>query len=141
MFGRMYSETWARIACLIIFCGFNLTFFPQFILGTQGMPRRYARYLEQYQHLHQMSTIGSLILGVGLFVCGFVLLHSLLKGKAAPRNPWGSPSLEWQTSSPPGPHNFESTPVAGDPYDYDQLVYSADEQGYVKTEEPSATAV
>jgi cytochrome c oxidase subunit 1 len=132
MFGRMYNETWSRVACVIIFAGFNLTFFPQFILGTQGMPRRYARYLEQYQHLHQMSTIGAMILGAGLLLCGLVLLHSLLKGKAAPRNPWGSPSLEWQTSSPPPTHNFTTQPVAGDPYDYDQLVYSAEEQGYVQ---------
>ena len=140
MFGRMYSETWARVACLIIFAGFNLTFLPQFLLGTQGMPRRYARYMQQYQSLHQMSTVGALLLGAGLVLCALVLVHSLFKGRRAPQNPWGSPSLEWQCSSPPSSHNFEVTPEAGDPYDYHGLEYDADEQGYVKRDPDSEAA-
>jgi cytochrome c oxidase subunit 1 len=131
MFGRMYSELWARIACLIIFAGFNMTFLPQFVLGTRGMPRRYARYLPEFQTLHQMSTIGSMILGIGLFLAAGVLLYALFKGKRAPANPWGSASLEWTCSSPPPPHNFEHTPTAGDPYDYSVNEYSAEEEGYV----------
>jgi cytochrome c oxidase subunit 1 len=132
MFGRMYSELWGRISCLIIFAGFNLTFFPQFLLGTHGMPRRYARYLPEFQPLHQMSTIGSMILGVGLFLAAGVLLHSLFRGRPAPKNPWGGGSLEWETTSPPSPHNFEETPSAADCYDFQRLVYSEEEGGYVK---------
>jgi len=131
MFGRMYSERWSRIACLIIFVGFNLTFLPQFLLGTRGMPRRYARYLPEFQSLHQMSTIGSLVLASGLFLAAGVLLYALFKGKRAPANPWGSPSLEWTCSSPPPAHNFDSTPTAGDPYDYSVNEYSAEAEGYV----------
>ncbi len=131
MFGRMYSDLWARIACLIIFVGFNLTFLPQFLLGTRGMPRRYARYLPEFQSLHQMSTIGSLVLATGLFLAAGVLLYALFKGKRAPANPWGSPSLEWTCSSPPPAHNFDTTPTAGDPYDYSVNEYSAEAQGYV----------
>jgi len=131
MFGRMYNELWARIACLIIFAGFNMTFLPQFVLGTRGMPRRYARYLPEFQTLHQMSTIGSMILGIGLFLAAGVLLYALFKGKRAPANPWGSASLEWTCSSPPPPHNFQHTPTAGDPYDYSVNEYSAEEEGYV----------
>jgi len=131
MFGRMYNELWARIGCLIIFLGFNLTFLPQFLLGTRGMPRRYARYLPEFQFLHQMSTIGALLLAVGLFLAAGVLLYALFKGKRAPANPWGGASLEWTCSSPPPPHNFERTPRAGDPYDYSANRYSAEEEGYV----------
>jgi cytochrome c oxidase subunit 1 len=139
MFGRMYNELWARIACLIIFAGFNLTFFPQFLLGTHGMPRRYARYLPEFQPLHQMSTIGSMILGIGLFLAAGVLLHSLFRGKQAPKNPWGGASLEWETTSPPSPHNFDETPTAEDCYDFQRLVYSADEGGYVERQAAPTT--
>jgi cytochrome c oxidase subunit I len=132
MFGRMYNETWARLSCLIIFIGFNATFLPQFLLGSRGMPRRYARYEIEFQGLHQLSTIGAMILGVGLFMAGIVLLHSLLAGKRAPANPWGSASLEWLTTSPPPPQNFDETPVAGDPYDYSGLEYDPGIDGYVK---------
>lgn len=131
MFGRMYSDLWARIACLIIFVGFNVTFLPQFLLGTRGMPRRYARYLPEFQPLHQMSTIGALLLAVGLFLAAGVLIYALFKGKRAPANPWGGASLEWTCSSPPPPHNFDRTPTAGDPYDYSVNRYSAEEEGYV----------
>lgn len=131
MFGRMYNDLWARIGCLIIFLGFNMTFLPQFLLGTRGMPRRYARYLPEFQSLHQMSTIGAMVLGAGLFLAAGVLLYAVFKGRRAPANPWGSPSLEWTCSSPPPPHNFAHTPTAGDPYDYSVNEYSAEEQGYV----------
>lgn len=131
MFGRMYNDLWARIGCLIIFLGFNMTFLPQFLLGTRGMPRRYARYLPEFQSLHQMSTIGAMVLGAGLFLAAGVLLYAVFKGRRAPANPWGSPSLEWTCGSPPPPHNFAHTPTAGDPYDYSVNEYSAEEQGYV----------
>ncbi|TWT88858.1 cytochrome c oxidase subunit 1 [Pseudobythopirellula maris] len=132
MFGKMYNEFFASIACLLVFVGFNLTFFPQFILGTQGMPRRYAGYEPEFQSLHQMSTTGFVVLGCGLFLCLGVLIHSLLAGKKAPANPWGSGTLEWKACSPPTHHNFETTPWVGDPYVYDDFVYDPEIEGYVE---------
>ena len=131
MFGKLYNERWAKIACLIIFVGFNWTFFPQFLLGTQGMPRRYARYEAEYQPLHRVSTTGAMVMGVGLFMAAGVLTHSLVRGKKAPANPWGAGTLEWQCASPPPHHNFETPPPARYPYDYDDLVYDEEEEGYV----------
>ena len=132
MFGRMYSERWAKVACLLIFVGFNWTFFPQFLLGTQGMPRRYARYEEQFQSLHRVSTTGAMVLGVGLFASAGVLGHSLVRGRKAPANPWGAATLEWQTTSPPPLHNFKHVPTVSYPYDYTYLVYEGESSGYVR---------
>lgn len=119
MFGKMYSEFYARIACVIIFIGFNLAFLPQFVMGSQGMPRRYFNYIDQFQPFHQLSTIGAYIMAVGFVIMFGYMLHSLLRGKAAPANPWGSRALEWQVSSPAPHHNFDHTPVIINfPYDY-----------------------
>ncbi|MCG2588970.1 cytochrome c oxidase subunit I [Rhodohalobacter sulfatireducens] len=119
MFGKMYSEFWGKIAAGIIFVGFNMTFLPQFIMGSQGMPRRYYNYIDQFQAFHQFSTIGAYIMGVGFVIIAAYLLHSLLRGEKASSNPWGSRALEWQTSSPPDLHNFKHTPVIiNGPYDY-----------------------
>ncbi len=119
MFGRMYSEKWARIAAVLIFIGFNVTFLSQFVVGTRGMPRRYYNYLDQFQPLHAFSTFGSWILGLGLFIVLGYLLASLRKRYDAPPNPWGGTTLEWTTSSPPIPHNFERIPVVTrEPYDH-----------------------
>jgi cytochrome c oxidase subunit 1 len=119
MFGKMYNEFWARIACIIIFVGFNMTFLPQFVMGAQGMPRRYFNYVEQFQIFHQFSTIGAYIMGVGFVIIFIYLVHSMVKGKLAPANPWGSRAMEWQTTSPPPLHNFNHTPVIiNGPYDY-----------------------
>ena len=111
--GRMYSEKWARVAAALVFIGFNTTFLTQFVLGSQGMPRRYYSYdkvapdlLPVFQFWHQLSTIGSMVLGLGLFIILFYLAHSLFRGERAPANPWGAKSLEWATSSPPPTHNF-----------------------------------
>ena len=121
MTGKMYNETTGIIAAIIIFFGFNLTFFTQFFLGSRGMPRRYYNYLSEFQELHQVSTVGAYILGLGLLLSAATLLHSLLKGAKAPANPWGAKTLEWtHTSSPPIEHNFHETPRApAAPYDYD----------------------
>ena len=132
MFGRMFNEFWAKVACLVIFVGFNWTFFPQFLLGTNGMPRRYARYEAEFQSLHQVSTVGAMVLGVGLFLCAGVLLVSLIRGRRAPRNPWGAATLEWQCSSPPPHHNFEICPQSTDPYDYSELTFAGEDEGYVQ---------
>ncbi len=119
IFGRMYSEKWARIGAALIFVGFNTTFLSQFVLGSRGMPRRYYNYLDQFQPLHAFSTFGSWILGLGLFVVLAYLAASLRKKYDAPDNPWGGRTLEWQTSSPPIQHNFTGTPlVERGPYDY-----------------------
>jgi cytochrome c oxidase subunit I len=111
MTGRMYSEFWGKISAMLVFVGFNLTFFPQFILGYQGMPRRYASYPEEFQVLNIFSTAGASVLGVGLLMPAIYLVHSLLYGKKAGDNPWMLPGLEWRTSSPPPTENFEKMPV------------------------------
>jgi cytochrome c oxidase subunit 1 len=126
----MYNETAGRIGAAFVFVGFNLTFFPQFILGSQGMPRRYYDYPDMpwLEPLHRASTIGSYVLGLGLLV---VLVNGLwsLRTRAprAPGNPWGGATLEWtHTSSPPDHHNFHHTPlVTHGPYDYEVLFASS----------------
>lgn len=117
--GRMYSEVMAKIACGIIFIGFNITFLPQFVMGSQGMPRRYFNYIEQFQPFHQVSTIGSYILGLGFLMVFYYLVKSLFTGKKATANPWGSRALEWQINTKPPLHNFHHIPVIiNGPYDY-----------------------
>jgi cytochrome c oxidase subunit 1 len=119
MFGRMYSDFWSKISAMLVFVGFNLTFFPQFILGYLGMPRRYAAYPPELQVLNIFSTLGASILAVGVILPAIYLTHALVKGKAAESNPWMLPGLEWRTSSPPPTFNFEETPtVTWEAYDY-----------------------
>lgn len=121
MTGRMYNEAWAKFSALILFVGFNLTFFPQFILGYLGMPRRYYIYPDEFQVLNVMSTAGASILGLGYLIPMIYLLWSLRKEKNVGANPWHATGLEWTTQSPPITHNFETTPiVSGEPYVYDQ---------------------
>ena len=109
--GRMYHDGWARFAALLVFVGFNLTFFPQFVLGYLGMPRRYAFYPEEFQVLNVMSSAGASILGVGYLIPLIYLIWSLRYGPLAGPNPWGAKGLEWQTPSPPPTENFEETPI------------------------------
>jgi cytochrome c oxidase subunit 1 len=111
MTGRMYSEFWGKISAMLVFIGFNLTFFPQFIVGYQGMPRRYASYPAEFQVLNIFSTAGASVLGVGLIMPVIYLTQSLISGKPAGDNPWMLPGLEWRTTSPPPTENFEKTPV------------------------------
>jgi cytochrome c oxidase subunit 1 len=109
--GRLYPEMWARVAAATIFLGFNLTFFPQFVLGYLGMPRRYHYYPEEFQVLNVMSSAGASILGVGYVLPLVYLVWSMRYGKKAPANPWGAKGLEWETDSPPITENFERQPV------------------------------
>jgi cytochrome c oxidase subunit 1 len=132
MFGRMYSERWGALACVLIFIGFNVTFFTQFVMGSRGMPRRYYNYLPEFTTYHQISTLGSYIMGIGFLIVAVYLLQSLFAGKPAPANPWGSATLEWQTPSPPPHDNFASTPTAGDPYDVAAWVEDPATGGYTR---------
>jgi cytochrome c oxidase subunit 1 len=109
--GRLYPEGWGRFSALVIFVGFNLTFFPQFIVGYLGMPRRYHAYPEEFQVLNVMSTAGATILGVGYLIPLIYLLWSMRYGPRAGSNPWRAKGLEWQTTSPPITENFLTTPV------------------------------
>jgi len=119
MFGKMYDENLARISFALVFVGFNMTFFTQFVLGSQGMPRRYYDYLPHFQRLHGFSSIGSYVLGLGFLVMLYMFIKSLMSGEKAPRNPWGSAGFEWQTESPPIEHNFHHQQVMNrGPYDY-----------------------
>ncbi len=123
MTGKMYNEVMGKISFTFIFIGFNVTFFPQFILGAKGMPRRYYNYLPQFEDLHRISTVGSWILGLGFLIMAFYLIYSLFKGEKAPSNPWGARTLEWMTASPPIGENFNYTPVVTHgPYDFHKPV-------------------
>jgi len=117
--GRMYNLVWGRIAAALIFLGFNLTFFPQFVLGYLGMPRRYPVYPPQFQWLHDLSSAGASILGVAYALPLVYLVWSLRRGPPAPANPWEAFGLEWTVPSPPPKHNFDTPPVVTGPaYDY-----------------------
>jgi cytochrome c oxidase subunit 1 len=121
MTGRMYPEGWGKLAAMLVFVGFNLTFFPQFILGYMGMPRRYHSYPEEWAVLNVLSTAGSSVLGLGYLLPVIYLTWSLKYGKVVTeRNPWGARGLEWELVDPvPSPHNFERTPIVTRPaYDY-----------------------
>ncbi len=135
MFGRRYSENWGRFAASLIFIGLNMTFFTQFIMGSKGMPRRYYNYADEFTGYHVVSSIGTYLLAVGFIVVAAYLIHSLTKGRPAPANPWGGNSLEWHTSSPPPPENFDGEiPPARDPYDYDDLAWDGRNEEYVVEE-------
>ncbi len=119
MTGKLYNEGLARVAFGLIFLGFNITFLSQFIMGSQGMPRRYYDYLDQFQPLHMTSSGGAFVLGFGFLVLAVVFIQSMISGAKAPANPWGSAGFEWMTTTPPHAHNFETTPViTRGPYDY-----------------------
>jgi cytochrome c oxidase subunit 1 len=119
IFGKMYNEFWARITFVLIFVGFNVTFFPQFVLGAMGMPRRYYDYLPEYESLNKISSVGAWTIGTGFLIALFVLIHGLRKGKKAEMNPWGAKTLEWATPSPPPHQNFIDEPVVtAGPYEY-----------------------
>ncbi len=131
MFGKMYSEPVAKVAWFLIFVGFNLTFFIQFIAGSQGMPRRYADFLPEFAWYHQFSTVGSYVLAIGLFLVLYNWVHSLFAGRKAPQNPWGGNTLEWHTSSPPPHENFTEDPHVTDPYQMHAWDYDESIDGYV----------
>ncbi len=119
MFGKMYNECLARWSWILIFTGFNVTFFPQFILGAMGMPRRYFDYIPAYENLNRISTVGSWMIALGFVIALVSIIKALISGEKAPANPWGSKTLEWMTESPPITHNFSHEPVVTEgPYEY-----------------------
>jgi cytochrome c oxidase subunit 1 len=109
--GRMYNEFFGRVSAVIVYLGFNLTFFPQFILGYLGMPRRYHAYPPEWQVLNVLSSAGASVLAIGFLLPLFYLAYSLKNGEVAGDNPWGAVGLEWMTTSPPPTENFPTTPV------------------------------
>jgi cytochrome c oxidase subunit 1 len=120
--GRMYPEAWAKLSALLVFVGFNFTFFPQFVVGYLGMPRRYHAYPAEYQVLNIFSTAGASILAIGYLLPMVYFIWSLRYGAIAGPNPWNAAGLEWQTASPPPTHNFDETPVVTwEAYNYDEL--------------------
>ena len=131
MTGKMFSDLWGRLSCAVIFISFNWAFFPQFLLGSRGMPRRYYNYEPEFQTLHVTSTIGAFVLGIGFIMCAGVLIHSMMRGRRAPDNPWGAATLDWQTASPPILHNFHTTPQAEDPYELAVWKYDEAIDGFV----------
>jgi cytochrome c oxidase subunit 1 len=119
--GKLYSEAWARAAAVLMFFGFNLTFFPQYILGYEGMPRRYHSYLADFQILNVLSSAGASLLALAYLLPVVYLLASLRSGAAAGDNPWKASGLEWQTSSPPPKDNFVRPPTIHEAYAYHEL--------------------
>ena len=119
MTGRMYSDSLGKLSALLVFVGFNLTFFPQFVLGYLGMPRRYHVYPDEFQVLNVLSSAGASILAVGYALPLLYFLYSLKYGALAGDNPWGATGLEWKTTSPPLPENFVETPIVNEgAYEY-----------------------
>jgi cytochrome c oxidase subunit 1 len=133
--GRMYNERWGQIAAVMAFVGFNITFFPQFIMGSLGMPRRYHDYsdlvyTDVFHGYHVASTLGSYVMALAFLITAAYLIASLVNGRRAPANPWGGQSLEWQCASPPPVENFKEPPTVGDCYDFSALEWDEREQGY-----------
>lgn len=130
MTGRLYPEGWGKLSALLVFVGFNLTFFPQFVLGYMGMPRRYAAYDEGFQVLNVLSTAGASVLGWGMLLPVIYLTWSYFKGPVADANPWMLPGLEWETSSPPPTENFAVTPTVDfEAYDFDHIAKQMKKNG------------
>jgi cytochrome c oxidase subunit 1 len=130
--GRMYPEWWARLSALLVFIGFNLTFFPQFLVGYVGMPRRYHAYAPEFQVLNVLSTAGATVLAAGYLLPMIYLVWSLKFGRKAGANPWGAVGLEWATTSPPPKENFHETPVVTwDAYDYPAFLKAMRETQHV----------
>ena len=125
--GKMYPEGWGKFSALLVFVGFNLTFFPQFILGYLGQPRRYHAYAPEFQVLNVMSTAGATVLGLGFLIPLIYFLWSLKYGAPAGNNPYGAKGLEWTIQSPPTTFNFDETPIVTE----EAYAYAKHEEAHV----------
>ncbi|HLL87818.1 MAG TPA: cbb3-type cytochrome c oxidase subunit I, partial [Tepidisphaeraceae bacterium] len=135
MTGKMYPEWWGRFAAFTLFAGFNLTFFPQFVLGFVGMPRRYAAYASEFQTLNVLSSAGASILAIGFILPLCYLTWSIFFGRAAGKNPFGAAGLEWTTDSPPPTENFYQTPIVEhEAYPYELIPVPEDYADQVRRE-------
>lgn len=122
IFGKMYNIKTANIGVALFFVAFNLLYFPKFILGYMGMPRRYYDFLPEFESLQFVSTVGSWLMLITLILIIWNLMHGILRGRKSESNPWGGVTLEWHTSSPPPLENFKVIPeVKHEPYDFSQL--------------------
>jgi cytochrome c oxidase subunit 1 len=140
MFGKMYNENVGRFTAIIIFIGFNLTFFPQFVMGSHGSPRRWATYPIEFQIYHRLSTVGAFVMAIGLITVLCNWISGIRNGRKAPANPWGGNSLEWHCPSPPPHDNFAVSPVADDPYNLGAWEYDkANREWVLKTHQPGLT--
>jgi cytochrome c oxidase subunit 1 len=141
MTGRLFSDGPAKLSAALVFIGFNVTFFPQFIVGWLGMPRRYHYYYlaPEYQPYHLMSSIGATVLALGLILPAFYLSYSLFKGPRASANPWGAHGLEWEVPSPPPTSNFTEIPIVTDEvYDFDPVTEYEQQRAGQEITNPSA---
>ncbi|MCR4316783.1 MAG: cbb3-type cytochrome c oxidase subunit I [Planctomycetes bacterium] len=129
--GKMYHERLGQLSAVLVFIGMQMTFLPQFIMGSLGMPRRYYWYPDEFSMHHHISTGGSYILAAGFALVAFNLIWAIFNGKKAPANPWGGATMEWYTQSPPLPHNFDSAPEAGDPYDYTKVHWDNEKKEFI----------
>ena len=120
MFGRMYNKGWANFSWGVQFIGFNMLYFTMLVMGYEGMPRRYYDHLEQFHDAHVLATVGSWVLISGILIMFINLFHGMLKGEAAPSNPWNGTTLEWTAvDGLPPLENFDEIPVVtGGPYDH-----------------------
>jgi len=119
IYGRNYDEGWANTGWLIFFIGFLFLYFPMFILGLKGMPRRYFDYVEEFHSLNIISSVGAVFMIFGLALVVINLIRSAKHGTPASKNPWGGVTLEWQIASPPSLENFEKIPkITKYPYDF-----------------------
>jgi cytochrome c oxidase subunit 1 len=134
--GRMFDDRLGRLAAILLFIGFNVTFFPQFVAGSHGMPRRYASYPIEYQAYHVISSIGAYLMAIALFMVLANWIQSLRSGRRAPANPWGANTLEWHAPSPPPHDNFKVQPEVSDPYQLENWKYDPSVQGWVLHESP-----
>lgn len=128
--GRMYNETLGRICCITEIIAFNVTFFPQFVMGTHGQPRRVPIYQPEFRPYHVLSSIGGMLQFAVFTVMAAYFIHSLFRGRKAPANPWGGSTLEWTCTSPPPHDNFKNPPHVGRPYDHTGLVWNEAVGGY-----------
>ena len=141
--GRMYNERVGQICAVVAMLAFNLTFLPQFVMGSRGMTRRYYDYDPQFEIFHKLSSIGAFIMGIALFISFINLFVSMKRGKIAPRNPWGATTLEWQAPTPPSLYNFPAgeNPKLYPLYDYTDLVHVSEEEGWVRRSEMNKKGV